>query len=628
MSSWLAQLPAVALTVGLLVLPGLPVALLARVRGLLRIGVAISVSLAIIALASIVAPILGISWSLIPVLLIALAVTAVAGVLSISLRERYIPIGRRGGVAWAASGVAIVGWVAVVVLGIASPDHPNQLYDGLFHLNAVEFVAITGNASPLSMTMVTPNSSSAFYPTLWHALVSLVVPVSGGVTSATNVVTVIAIAVIWPVAVAALSVALFPKRRGIAVWAPLVTFAFSVFPLGFLNWGVLYPNLLGPLLLPILLATVIIATRRGLVWPQRVLLLLVALAAAGATALAHPSALLAGVALLVPSAVHLLCPVWRDGSGVRRSLLAAAFVVCLVVLVATWHNANVTTNEWLPNMTLAQAFGEIAFLSPVGRAAGLVLGPLAGIGVWRTVRERRWWVIASFSVSAGLYLFAAWFPVLAVRSWFVGVWYDDATRVGALLAIFGLPFAALGATVVADWIKSSWRSGGRKNALLVSLLILALAVTHLHVVRSDLRYMRNVSFAFGSESQGLSPDEVELFVRASALMSDEDLTIGDPLTGAGLFYAYSGHDVVFPHVTGRYGADAALLARTLAEGTPDVCEAIDRLGVTYAFDFGDREIFENHYTTYDGLHDLSESPILDEVERVGDAALYKITGCS
>ena len=103
--------------------------------------------------------------------------------------------------------------------------------------------------------------------------------------------------------------------------------------------------------------------------------------------------------------------------------------------------------------------------------------------------------------------------------------------------------------------------------------------------------------------------------------------IGDPLTGAGLLYAYTGHDVVFPHVTGRYGAESAVLARSLVTGDAAVCDAIEDLGVTHAVDFGDTVLFQNHYTTYDGLHDLDESPILTEVDRVGDAVLYEITGC-
>ncbi len=143
------------------------------------------------------------------------------------------------------------------------------------------------------------------------------------------------------------------------------------------------------------------------------------------------------------------------------------------------------------------------------------------------------------------------------------------------------------------------------------------AATHLLALRNDLGYMRDVSFRFDAQSQGLSPDEAQLFERAAEELPEGSLVIGDPLTGAGLLFAYTGDDVVFPHVTGRYGRDAAVLARYFVDGGPEVCDAAERLGVTHAVDFGDTVLYQNHYTTYDGLHDLDDSPILTEVDRVG-----------
>lgn len=140
--------------------------------------------------------------------------------------------------------------------------------------------------------------------------------------------------------------------------------------------------------------------------------------------------------------------------------------------------------------------------------------------------------------------------------------------------------------------------------------------------------MRNSSYFFTSDSQGLSTDEAALFEEIADQLDEDDIVLGDPLTGAGLLFAYTGNDVVFPHVTGRYGPDAELLARDFAAGGPAVCDAIDRLGVTHVLDFGDRQLFENHWTTFDGLHHLGDSDLLSEVDRVGDAVLYEVTGCA
>lgn len=627
---WIGQIPAFLIACALLVIPGLPAALLLRLRGLVALGGAIVLSLASVGAGSLFAPVIGLRWSFLPVLIVAAAITAVAGGLWFIRRGASEPIhGGEGRGVWVGIGVAVIGWILILTVGMSGPEHPTQLFDGLFHLNAVEFILKNGDASPFHMTMVIPGATSTFYPTLWHALVALIVPfTSAAVVPATNVMTIAVVAVIWPVALATLTAVLFPRHRGAATWAPLVGFGFSVFPLGFLNWGVLYPNLIGTLQIPLLLAFVILACRQGLAWVQRLGLALTAIAAMGATALGHPSALLGAIALLVPFAAWRAWLVAKAGGTRIRVIVVIAGVAVAVALIALWRFANVTTNEWLPNSTLAAALGEVAFLSPVGRATGLLVGPLAFVGIWTVVKHRRWWILGSYAVAIFLFLASTWLPVLRVRSAIVGVWYDDTTRVAALLGILGLPLAALGATVVWGWIRMQREQGRTARAVAVLVIGVLLAATHLNAVVNDVRYMRDVSFRFDPQSQGLSSEEAALFSEAAAELGPDSLVIGDPLTGAALLYAYTGRDVVFPHVTGKYGADAEYLARSLKTGSAEACESIERLGVTHALDFGDRELYQNHYTTYDGLHDLADSPILTEVMSVGEnATLYEVTGC-
>jgi hypothetical protein len=628
-ADWLGQVPAFLIACALLLLPGLPAALLLRLRGVLLLGGAIVVSLASVGAGSLLAPMIGLRWSMVPVLLVAAVIAAVAGALWFVRRSSAGPVrGGDGRGVWVGVGTAAIGWILILLVGISGSEHPTQLYDGLFHLNAVEFVLKNGDASPFHMTMVLPGATSTFYPTLWHALVALIVPFASAVVPATNVMTIATIAVVWPVALATLTGVLFPRHHAAAAWAPLVAFGFSVFPLGFLNWGVLYPNLIGTLQIPLVLAFVVLACRRGLPWAQRLGLALTAVAAMGATALGHPSALLGAIALLVPFAAWRAWLVAKSGGTRTRVIVVIAGVATAVVLIAVWRFANVTTNEWMPNSTLAAALGEVAFLSPVGRATGLLVGLLAFIGIWTAVKNRRWWILGSYAVAIALFLAATWLPLLQLRSSIVGVWYDDTTRVAALLGVLGLPLAALGAAVIMDWIRAQREQGRTTRAVAVVVIGVLLAATHLNAVVNDVRYMRNVSFRFDAHSQGLSAEEAELFSAASAELGPDSLVIGDPLTGAALLYAYTGHDVVFPHVTGKYGADAENLARSLNTGSAAVCESLERLGVTHVLDFGDRELYENHFTTYDGLHDLASVPILTEVARVGDdATLYEVTDC-
>jgi hypothetical protein len=628
MAAWVAHVPALLEVLALLVVPGLPVAFCVRVRGVLRLGVAIAVSLAVIATASLIAPMVGIGWSLLPVIIVMTMVSLIALVLRLVTRiGGESPVRASTRWVWAAVILAACGWTGIVAFGIGGAEHPNQLYDGLFHLNAVEYVLERSDASSFHMAMTTPGETSTFYPALWHAVVSLIVPVSGNVVSATNVVTLGVVGLIWPIAVASLTSVVFPSRPNAPAWATLASFGFSVFPLGFLNWGVLYPNLLGTVLIPIFVALVVAALRSGHGWSSGLLWGLLVLAAAGATGLAHPSALLGGVALVVP---YVVMRAW--GSAFRapmvtRAVTLALLFLGLVALIVVWIKANVTTNHWLPSETMAQAVGEVLLLSPVERTAGFLLGPLAALGIWQVVRMKMWWVLASYVLSAGFYLASAWFPILSLRSLLVGVWYDDTTRVGALLAMWGLPLAGLGAATVASWLRARWETGARGLVIGLAALLAFGAASHLIMLTSDILQMRRASFDFSDESAALSPDEAALFDEARALLDEDSVVIGDPLTGAGLLYAYTGHDVVFPHVTGEYGDDAKLLARGLVDGDAAVCEAADRIGVTHALDLGDRTIFENPSPRFKGLHDLDGSPILTAVASVGDATLYELRGC-
>ncbi|WP_460800597.1 DUF6541 family protein [Microbacterium sp. GXF6406] len=631
-AAWAEQAPALIVALAVLILPGLPAAFAFRLRGVLRLGLAVALSTAIVAVATVLAPLIGLAWSWVPIAITAIIVTGIAfSVRFLGGRDEGIPAqGSRSWPVWTTTIVAGVLWAIVLVLGIVDPAHPSQLFDALFHLNAVEFIEQTGDASPLHMTMVVPGAASSLYPTLWHAIVSLVVPAAGGsIVAATNVVTIAAIGLLWPVSLVSFTTVLFPKQPKAAAWAPLVAFGFSVFPLGFLNWGVLYPNLLGTLLLPLFLALVILAAEPRIPSRERILRVLAAFAAVAATAAAHPSALLAGLALLVPYALWRIKRLAAQLSPAKQTLTWGLTAVGLLAFAVIWYKMNVTTNEWLPSMTFGQAAGEALFLSPVGRATGFLLGPLAMIGMVYVVRARRWWILAMYAVSVGFFLVSAWLPALGIRSFFVGVWYDDTTRVGALLAILGLPLAALGAAMVAGWIQSLWsrKRSSRVISMVMCVVVAALGSTHLVAMLNDLRFMRNVSFRFSVDSQGLSPEEAELFGRMEEILNEDALVIGDPLTGAGLLYAYTGHDVVFPHVNGRYGEDAALLARELSVGGYAMCDAIGRLGVTHAVDLGDRVLFENHYSTYSGLHGLDTSTVLMEIERVGEATLYEVTGC-
>lgn len=636
MGEWIAQAPALLAAAALLFLPGAPAAWLIGLRGALLPGGAAAISLATISLATLIAAPAGVHWSPLPVVLVAAVVTVVVALVrGLRASERPVPLGR--GSVWIFSSLALSAalWIAATAWGMASPSHPAQHFDVVFHLNAVAFVLDGGSASPVDMTMAAPGAAYSFYPTLWHAVTSLIVPLAGGVVAATNVMTLAVVGVLWPAAMLFLAACVWPDRERTLVATPLLTLAFALYPLGFLNWGALYPNLLGNALVPVVLGLAVLSAGRGArpLW-QRFLLVVSLLGAAGATAVAHPSALLTALALAVPFAVGRVVTAWRtpDMSRVAKAGWTVAVGIAVLLLVGAWPSLNVTTNEWMPYESLAQALGEAVALGPVGRPASLLVALLSIIGAVTAFRTRSGrWLVGAQLLAASLFVVAAWLPVLWLRSAVVGLWYDDVVRVGAVLAVAALPLAARGADDVVSRCLIWWRTLPRRVAALrigaVSLAVLVAAGPTLLAPRHEIVTMRQVSFLASEDSQGLSPDEADLLEEASEILPADAVVIGDPLTGASLVYAYTGRRTVFPHIKGVYGPDAAALGTGLRDGGLEVCDAVKRLGVEYALDFGDRVIFPKYGELYAGLHDLDRSRLLTPMAEEGDATLYRITGC-
>ncbi len=166
---WLASVPALLVTVALLVLPGYAAARAARLHGLTAWAAAPPASLTVIGLASVVAPMLGMPWSILPVLLVAVAIIAIAGISGYLGRTHGVE-SREKPLRWrtALTGGLLVGGILIavqMVLVAGAPENFSQTFDNVFHLNAARFVLDTQNASPLHVgQMTSPSGNVPFYP--------------------------------------------------------------------------------------------------------------------------------------------------------------------------------------------------------------------------------------------------------------------------------------------------------------------------------------------------------------------------------------------------------------------------------------------------------------------------------
>ncbi|MFW6188464.1 MAG: DUF6541 family protein, partial [Actinomycetota bacterium] len=163
--------------------------------------------------------------------------------------------------AGAAVGLAVGALLLVrrLVSVIGNPEAIAQRWDNIFHLNAIRYVVETGSGSTLTLNrMVDPERTIALYPAAWHQLASLVVPLTGDSVLVAHNLTLLAVAgLVWPASCIFLVRCLVGPSPVAAVAAGTAAAGFSVFPLGLMAWGPLFPNILALAILPVALGLLV-----------------------------------------------------------------------------------------------------------------------------------------------------------------------------------------------------------------------------------------------------------------------------------------------------------------------------------------------------------------------------------
>lgn len=279
-----AVLPALVAAL-LLVVPGLIVNLGLGARGFDALGLAPLSSLGVLAIATLMVPVLVGRWSLaaVAISLALILLVAVSGRLVIGLWS-----GRRGpgrpelsvqgvwsGVLglrtprvwwmsqpwrprrrttwWLASAGVAAGLVAVnFIHGVQGPDMPSQTIDAGFHYNAVLAVIHSGFPDGGHVGAASGAAATGWYPPLWHDLTALTSSLTGvNVAIGANAVGWAIGGVVWPLSMVWLCSRILPHARLITTLAlGLCTGAITLFPYIMLSYGVLWPNVLSLAAIP------------------------------------------------------------------------------------------------------------------------------------------------------------------------------------------------------------------------------------------------------------------------------------------------------------------------------------------------------------------------------------------
>ncbi len=639
-----------------LVVPGLVFSLAVRVRGLAAVLLAPLFSVALASLLSLVLPIVQVGWTPVSYAIGSLVVAAIAFGIKMWLARKWPDPAwkpqRTSVLVASAVGLVGAGLIIAFQMGTAfiTPDNISQSYDNVFHLNAVRWAIDSGNASPLNLGAFTGISA---YPSAWHAMTSLVAMLTGAsIPVAVNVTSIAIGAIVWPLGALYLVQQITGQRLFATIIALVFIPAFTGFPLMMVDWGVLYPNLLSIALLPAAMGLVFSAMGLGRGHRQSTpVSWLLVLVAVPAVAVAHPSTLMALLVFVLPAVllwaiglVQKLRPV--DTPERRRKLwiIIAAAVVSAIVLAVVWRKFRPPSGSagWGAVETPPQVIGEIFLGGALGRPAATIIAICLLVGLIRIVVTRKQlWLLGTFLVAGILFFYAAGLD-FSPRWFLTGVWYYDSYRLAALLPAAMVGPAVLGAVYLWDEAHrriaalrarksgaelqaagSSWRVPSYAVGVLVLVLATQYGVMTWAVNHTHYSYIEN------AQSRLLTPDETALLERLDEHVPADAVIAGLPSSGAALAYAFSGREVMQPHILTTHGANVDIVNAGLKSSAefPWVCDSVKELNVKYVLDFGTRTV-TGAMPGLGGIMDLSTSKSLELVDKQGDEAkLYKVTAC-
>lgn len=698
--SWMTVIAPFIVGIIVVFVPGLLLAVALKMRGFDAFGIAPALSVAMVSISAMVAPMVGVDWALWVPFVFALLIAAlgfavnyatekisgrrptpssqpeVAGVTVGHASSDLVParwFSKNQGFYWLSFILGFILLARNTTNAIGQPGWISQTYDANFHLNAVRYIADHANGSSLFIaSMTSGNEPPDFYPAAWHDIASLMFMSTGSeIPVVTNALALLVSAVIWSISLLFFVRNVFKLNKFGIIAVGLLASAFVAFPYLLIDFGVLYPNLLGIALMPAGLAVVSqmfrMSIKQRMTTQQTIFLgLFVALG----IAIAHPNAIMSLLVLLIPIFVgrgilQIISAIQKKTSWLVALLQIVGIAAILWLINYLWGVVRPPKESggWEPSASQSQSFGEFITNGIMGWPSLWFVTILAVVGIYALVRSRNrssFWVLGSAGVLCWFYMAARYLIWDEGRDWVVGVWYHDAYRVAAMLPLLMVPLGAVGVHWIAFKIaennvartmlekyrlRRSQRTTGTTSAEAnatspagkgISVALLTLAVVVLayggQTAKPLEKFVNDTfwTYAPDPESPLLTEDEYTVLEKIDDYVPENDAVIVQPWTGGALTYAVSGREVNAYHTNFVDTEATDLVDQKLKywQSTPGVCSALDSLDAKYYLDFGTKEILDaDHSIRYAGLIHAGEAPGFKEVYRSGDAALYEITAC-
>ncbi len=647
-----------------LVLPGVPAAYAAGLRGLTAWGLAPLLTGGIVAASGVVAAVVGIRFS--P----AVVVGAALGLAALAWGVRRLTGGWLGPRLSLRRPRRLIGWTVALTAvpaalltarrmlrAIGDPTHVAQTYDTAYHLNSVKLMLDTGDASTLHMTLTDPGASSTYYPGLWHGLTTLVIQLTGApIPTAANWVSVAIAVVVWPLALLAFARVVFGPRPVLLGLTAALAFAMTQFPTRLLAYGILYPNLLSYAYLPALLAAIALVLWRARGWARLVPLGLVGVGCL-AIVVAQPNGLFTVGYVVVPMLVQVAAHASGRAYRARKPMVwIAAMWAGLLALFAVAYSAAGRvpmvaefreSSSWPLRSGRKAATLDLINMSALqpGGAANYVVAGLIAVGAVTCLFVRRWrWLPFGYAILGLLYVVCMGQPG-DLRMRLTGYWYTDAERLAAQLPLLGVPLAVVGLAAICYGgqrfvaARSARFAALPRSRVTAAMCVVTVVLGLLFSVVLPRTAVYRDAYAALAATYAVDPDsehseglldehELRMMETVELVVPADEAVIGNPWDGSSLTYALADRTAIYPHMKIAPNPDAALIATHLFEAKTDprVCAAVRRQHVGYVLRMG-RLLWGSDPVGYVGLDGLVEAGVARLVSQDGRARLYEITAC-
>ena len=527
-----------------------------------------------------------------------------------------------------------------------------------------------GNASMLGGLSALYSGRAVYYPTVWHGAVALA---PGGPAPVSTAGVLALTAVVWPLSLLGLLARgtgldatrasetdrVHRRQRTCAVAAVLAFSAAVVgFPLLPMTALAVWPYALSVAGLPGVLVLYDLLRQETVSWRLRLVLVLLAMAAAGGVVAAHGTGLFNLAVLSPPFLVNLLVSRWRRSAtrrGGRALLVAGAVASVLVLAVGAWvmraSLASVLGYQRPAGgvggivATLGQALIDLPMYGAVPGASvpvGIVFGGLTLTAAWsaRAHRDQRPWLV--------MWLLSLLLVVLVGGPQWAGrqlgaPWYLQKARILPLVILPALVLMAQagagrpGRRLWGLLRRLASRVGGarpqRAAVAMLAALVLLPVVARVPLERNLVASVYDPQrIKYGTL---LTEDALALIERSRSVLPQDAVVLGAPSRGAAHLWSVGGVHVVYPTrdqtAPGTPGATLPSAWPTLGQKGSRTCALLNQLGVHYFYSSSDAtaagSVAGAAPLRWDAPLTRIPSEGLELIDSQGGTSLWRITAC-